>query len=102
MPRRDPGSLWNLLGDLWRELSWTMRLCGGVGMLAGLLLGLWIMSHIYSGNEVRYLRLAMTWSRSLWVWITIGLTVVGATLGLALGALIEWLTQKPPPPKPRR
>ncbi|MGL4554373.1 MAG: hypothetical protein ACRC33_24690 [Gemmataceae bacterium] len=87
MPRRDPGSVWNLLADLWRELSWTMRLGGGGGMLAGLLLGVWLVSGV-SWREARLFR-------PLFFWTFVGLMAAGSALGLALGALTEWLTGRP-------
>lgn len=88
MPPRDPHSLRGLLADLWRELTWTMRLGGLAGALAGLAFALWLTGSLW--REARF------GSVRVLVFIVLGLTIAGAVLGLAGGSLIELFTPKPP------
>jgi hypothetical protein len=87
MVGRPPDSIFRLLTDLWRELSWPLRLGGTVGLLFGLALGIWLCSgfspEAIRGHLARWLIL-----------VVLGTTLTGATLGLALGALVEWLLPK--------
>jgi hypothetical protein len=84
MVGRPTDSIFSLLADLWRELSWLMRLLGLLGLLSGAAVGVWMWSG-FSPESLRGHLLR-------WLLLTVlGTTVAGAAMGLALGALIEWL-----------
>ena len=88
MVGRPSDSIFSLLADLWRELSWLMRLLGLLGLLGGAAFGLWM----WSGFSLAALRGHLL----RWLLLTVlGTTVSGAAVGLALGALIEWLSSSP-------
>lgn len=82
MPKNDMQSLWALFEDLARELSWILRIFFFGGMFAGLALGIYWTSQVPS-EELRrgFLRLI-----ALFI---LGMTALGAILGLAAGVIVE-------------
>lgn len=80
MPKRDLGSFNELLADLWAALSPLMRVCGLLGTLGGAWVA-WRFVWIGGGG------------RLLW-WVMAGCVIVGTVLGLALGAVLEWVSKK--------
>ena len=75
-----------MLADLWEGLSPLMRVCGFGGLAAGMLFGLRLIGAISPSGPSGAGRL-------LW-WIACTCAVVGAVLGLALGAALELLLGK--------
>ena len=82
MPDDDLRNTGSLFADLWRELSWPLRLGLFGGMVAGLGYGMYLVSQ--EASEA----LRTGWLRILLLFI-LGLTVLGGFLGLVAGVILD-------------
>ncbi len=87
MPKRDMQSIWSLLSDLARELSWLLR----IGFFGGLLIGAGLAFYLVSQIPIAEIRRGFL--RILLVFV-LGSTAVGGFLGLALGVVAELLVHR--------
>lgn len=98
MAKNDLQNVWVLLADLFRELSWTLRIAFFAGLAAGLGVGIYLASQI-GGEEIR------RGVVKILVVLILGMTALGGFLGLALGTVVELAIQavvRPSPKEPRK
>lgn len=82
MSRNNLQDFWRLLADLFHELSWSLRIGLFGGMLLGLMSGLYLVSRVPAGEWFGYfVRLGIVF--------VVGMTALGAFIGLALGVVVE-------------
>jgi hypothetical protein len=82
MPKRDLQDVWGLLAELFQELGWPLRLGFFGGLAAGGVLGLYLVGLVPRGE----LRWGVGRAAVL---VVIGLVMLGAFLGLFLGAVLD-------------
>jgi hypothetical protein len=96
MPKKNLENPWEALADIFREVSWTVKICLFLGIAAGLL-----VPPLF-GLDYTALRL-----RGM-VCTIFGLIILGAFVGLAVGVGVEFIIGRisprddDPPKKKRR
>jgi len=83
MPDDDLRNTGSLFADLWRELSWPLRLGLFGGLVAGLAYGIYLVSQ--EASEAW----RTGWLRLLVLFI-LGLSVLGGFLGLVAGVILDF------------
>jgi hypothetical protein len=84
MPKKDLQDPWGLLADLFRELSVPLKIGLFLGLAGGLWLGLSLAGEA-AGDGVRVV------VARFFTLLTLGLVIVGGTVGVAAGALLDFL-----------
>jgi hypothetical protein len=82
MPKKDLDDSWGALGDILREVSWPIKICFCVGIILGILGGLYFATFFETGR-LSFWRYAACY--------LIGSTLLGGFLGLVVGVGVDFL-----------
>jgi hypothetical protein len=92
MPKQGLRGIWELIRDLWRELTPVVRTCLFVGLGIGFLLGINYLlglqadyARLNRDNRVEYRTILLPRLA-----ILVGITILGGVLGTAVGVAVEF------------